>query len=228
MKNNPAVVALILAGGVGSRIHSECPKQYIEVEGERIIHHTLKAFRGIVDDILVVCQDDWKDYLKGYDTCTAGTTGYESLCNGIEALSGISSDTLVMIHDAVRPLISRAVILDNLRVARQFGNAISACEIYETLFCAPDAVSVQSMTRREGMYRAQTPHTFQLNTLRQMIKMAHERCIVDSQSACTLAAQLGFELHLSKGSLHNFKITTTEDLELYRTIIQNTTNIQDK
>lgn len=225
MKNHPAVVALILAGGVGNRIQADRPKQYIEFAGESIIHHTLKAFQGIVDEILVVCQDEWKDYLHDYNTCPAGATGYESLCNGINALSTFDGDTMIMIHDAVRPLISKEVILDNLRIARQYGNAVAAYEIYETLFHAPDGASVQSMTRREGMFRAQTPHTFQLNTLKQMISMAHERCIADAQSACTLAAQLGFEVHLSKGSILNFKITTAEDLALYQSIVQHTHDV---
>lgn len=217
---NTRVIALILSGGNGLRLHSERPKQYVEVHGEMVLHHTLKAFRGRVDDILVVCQDEWRECV-GADcrTCVAGATGFESLRNGVSALADEPADTLVIIHDAVRPLVSAEVIEDNLRVARERGNAIAAVGTYETLLQAPDGETVRSMTRREGMYRAQTPQTFTLGTLRQMMQEAQERCVVEAQSACTLACQLGYQLHLSKGDLRNFKITVPSDLELYETLI---------
>lgn len=216
---NKKVVALILAGGKGERVSPDRPKQYIEVRGESVLHHTLRAFRGMVDEIIVVCQDEWREYIGTYRTATAGATGFESLCNGVAALADEAPDTLVMIHDAVRPLVSEAVIQDNIAVARRCGNAIAAVETYETLLMAPNAETVRSMMRREGMYRAQTPQTFTLGTLRQMIEEARTRCVVNAQSACTLAAQLGYQLHLSKGELQNFKITTPSDITLYESLI---------
>lgn len=217
---NSKVIALILSGGSGLRLHTERPKQYVEVKGEMVLHHTLQAFRGRVDDIVVVCQDEWKDCVApDCRTCRAGETGFESLCSGIASLADEPADTLVMIHDAVRPLVSAEVIEDNLRVARERGNAIAAVGTYETLLQAPDGETVRSMTRREGMYRAQTPQTFTLGTLRQMMQEAQERCVMEAQSACTLACQLGYQLHLSKGDLRNFKITVPSDLELYETLI---------
>lgn len=219
-------IAIILAGGVGQRLNAERPKQYIEVHGESILQHTLRAFQGMVDQVVVVCQQEWRTYVEGCQqeglpqrTAPAGKTGYESLCNAISSLSGEAADTLVVIHDAVRPLVSQEVIADNLRVARQCGNAIAAIDIYETLLLSPDGATVRGMTRRESMYRAQTPQTFTLGTLRQMIQQAQERCVLDAQSACTLATQLGYELHLSQGDLRNFKITTTTDLALYEALI---------
>lgn len=216
---NKKVIALILAGGKGERVSSERPKQYIEVRGESVLHHTLRAFHGKVDDIIVVCQDEWREYVGPYRTATAGTTGFESLCNGIAALADEAPDTLVMIHDAVRPLVSEAVIADNIEVARRCGNAIAAVETYETLLMAPNTETVRSMLRRESVYRAQTPQTFTLGTLRQMIKEARARCVVNAQSACVLATQLGYQLHLSKGDLRNFKITTPSDISLYESLI---------
>lgn len=217
---NSRVIALILSGGTGARLHSERPKQYVEVCGEMVIQRTLKAFRGRVDDILVVCQDEWRECVDAdCRTCAAGATGFDSLRNGINALADEPADTLVMIHDAVRPLVSAEVIEDNLRVARERGNAIAVVSTYETLLQAPDGETVRGMTRREGMYRAQTPQTFTLGTLRQMMQKAQERCVVEAQSACTLACQLGYQLHLSKGDLRNFKITVPSDLELYETLI---------
>lgn len=219
-------IAIILAGGVGQRLNAERPKQYIEVRGESILQHTLCAFRGMVDQVVVVCQQEWCSYVEGCKqedlplrTAPAGKTGYESLCNAITSLTNEPADTFVLIHDAVRPLVSQEVIADNLRVARECGNAIAAVSIYETLLLSPDGSTVRGMTRRESMYRAQTPQTFTLGTLRQMMQQAQERCVLDAQSACTLATQLGYELHLSQGDLRNFKITTHSDLALYEALI---------
>lgn len=218
-ERHPHTIALILSGGTGQRVGADLPKQYIEINGESILHHTLHAFEGLVDDILVVCQDQWRESVGPYRTCSAGNTGFESLQHGIWALSDESPDTIVLIHDAVRPLVSQSVILDNLRVARECGNAIAAIGTYETLLCAHDGSTARNMIRREGMYRAQTPQTFTLGTLRQMMQEAKEHCIIDAQSACTLACQLGYELHLSQGDIRNFKITVHSDLELYEAII---------
>lgn len=216
---NNKVIALILAGGKGERVSPDRPKQYIEVRGESVLHHTLNAFRGMVDDIIVVCQDEWREYVGSYRTATAGATGFESLCNGVAALTDEAPDTFVMIHDAVRPLVGQAVIQDNITVARRCGNAIAAVETYETLLMAPNAETVRSMVRRESVYRAQTPQTFTLGTLRKMIEEARTRCVVNAQSACTLAMQLGYQLHLSKGDLRNFKITIPSDMTLYESLI---------
>lgn len=217
----PRVVALILAGGTGQRACETRPKQYLEYGGESVLQHTLRAFEPHVDDILVVCQDEWRAQAQPYTTCTGGATGYESLCRGVAALSATEPPTtLVMIHDAVRPLVDAAIITDNIAVALSRGNAITAVPVYETLFCAPDGEgTVRNMVRREGMFRAQTPHTFRLGALQEMISRARALSIVDAQSACTLAYQLGYELHLSKGGLQNFKITTPSDLSLYEALI---------
>lgn len=240
--DTPSVAALILAGGSGQRIASARPKQFVEVDGVSIIHRTLQAFSNRVDRIVVACQDEWRDYVvSGLSSalgdfsngnvvcCTAGATGYESLCSGIAALSDCPDETLVMIHDAVRPLVTPEVIADNLSVARTYGNAIASVEVYETLLCAPECEgTVRTLTRREGMFRAQTPQTFRLGALRKMISDARRLCIVDAQSACVLAQQLGYELHLSQGDLQNFKITKPSDLELYRTIIKGTSDTPNR
>lgn len=215
------VVGLILSGGTGQRIESSVPKQFIEVKGQSILHRTLEAFAGLVDEVLVVCLADWRDHVDSrFATCDAGATGFESLSKGVAALAAYPDETFVMIHDAVRPLVTPEVIERNLEVARVYGNAVAAVETYETLLAAPDGDGVvRSMTRREGMFRAQTPQTFTLGALRKMMGEARRFCIADAQSACVLAQQLGYELHLSPGDLRNFKITTASDLALYEALI---------
>ena len=224
---NSKVIALVLAGGKGERCSSDRPKQYMEVRGESVLQHTLRAFQGLVDEVVVVCQDEWREYVDNCGkslsipcrTAIGGSTGFESLCNGVAAIADEAPDTLVAIHDAVRPLVTETVITDNLAVARRCGNAITAIATYETLLHAPDGDTVQSMISREDKYRAQTPQTFTLAVLRQMIEEARRRCVVNAQSACTMATQLGYQLHISKGDLRNFKITLPSDMLLYESLI---------
>lgn len=222
----PKVIALILAGGQGERFGADRPKQYVELNGESILHHTLSAFRDYTDGIVVVCQNEWKDYVEAYSaefptlrTCQAGATGYESLHSGIEFLSDLPDDVIVMIHDAARPLVPASVISRNLEVASLNGNAITVVGIYETLLHSTDGTTACSMTARDESYRAQTPQTFTLGMLRNMFQQAQEKGITSSECACTLAMQLGLKLFLSEGDIINFKITTPSDMYLYETAL---------
>lgn len=233
MKQTPNhVVALILAGGSGQRFGADVPKQFVNVGGKSILHHTLEAFCPHVGQMVVVCEPEWYAHIAEFahesaflSTAPAGATGFESLCSGINALQHLPDDVFVMVHDAVRPLVSAKIITANLEVAFRCGNAITSVETYETLFSAPEGDGVvRSMTRRDGVFRAQTPQTFTLGALRKMISEARRLCILDAQSVCVLAHQLGYELHLSPGDLRNFKITTPPDLSIYEALLMHETS----
>lgn len=236
VQNSNAVVALILAGGSGVRFGAELPKQFVKVGHRSILQHTMEAFCPHVDTMVIVCHPSWAKQVTEFvnneegtfppvaDTqfliADGGQTGFDSLCSGISALSMYDDTAFVMIHDAVRPLVTEAVITSNLAVARRYGNAITSVDTYETLFSASDTDrQVHSMLRREGVFRAQTPQTFTLGALREMIAEAQRRHMTDVQSACVLAYELGYDLHLSTGDLINFKITTPSDLLLYKALI---------
>lgn len=230
------IIAIILAGGNGLRLGADVPKQFVKVGGRTILQHTLAAFCGYADQIVVVCDSHWEDRVVDYGrelqdtipdftaniiTTPAGATGFGSLCSGVSALADFDDDVLVMVHDAVRPCVSSAIIEANLAVARVHGNAITSVESYETLFVAPESDGVvQSMMRRDGVFRAQTPQTFTLGMLRSMINEARTKHLPDAQSACVLAHQLGYELHLSQGDVLNFKITTPSDLTLFEALLK--------
>lgn len=242
---SPHIVALILAGGTGQRFGADVPKQFVSVGGKSILHHTLEAFYQHVGQMVVVCEPEWYAHVEAFAhdselarkkpdeatgseilcTAPAGATGFESLCSGINALQHLPDDVFVMIHDAVRPLVTTDIITANLEVAFRCGNAIASVETYETLFTVPEGDGVvRSMTRRDGVFRAQTPQTFTLGALRKMISEARRLCIRDAQSACVLAHQLGYELHLSPGDLRNFKITTPSDLYIYEALLMHETS----
>lgn len=230
------VIAIILAGGNGLRLGADVPKQFVKVGGRTILQHTLSAFMGYADQVVVVCDSQWEERVKdfgrelqesapqfctGITTAPAGTTGFASLCSGVAALSDYDDGVLIMVHDAVRPCVTSEILEANLAVARTHGNAITSVESYETLFVAPEGDGVvQSMMRRDGVFRAQTPQTFTLGMLRSMINEAQTKQLPDAQSACVLAHQLGYRLHLSPGSVLNFKITTPSDLSLFEALLK--------
>ena len=226
-------IALILAGGTGGRMRAVVPKQFMEIDGETVLLHTMKAFQQhpLIHEIYLVCMPEWNDFVsseaekgridKLSGTIAAGKTSYESACNGIAHLAKkvTDPDTIVLVHDAVRPLITQDIISRNIAVCLTHGNAITALSSHEAYLVTADGNSADSFMPREGLMRAQTPHTFFLSTLRQMIKLAKERGIKESQSIFTLAGELGIvPLYTAQGDLRNFKITEQPDILIYRAL----------
>ncbi|MGN0234273.1 MAG: 2-C-methyl-D-erythritol 4-phosphate cytidylyltransferase [Bacteroidaceae bacterium] len=231
--NSHRHIALLLAGGSGIRMKATLPKQYMQVDGESVLLHTMRAFQQhpLIQDIYVVCADEWADYVReeadkgGIDkfrsTFRGGVTGYESLCNGIRQLTCMvdEPDALVMVHDAVRPLVTQDVISRNIAVCLTHGNAITGLGSHEAFMISPDGRVSTEFLPREGVLRAQTPHTFPLKVMGEIIEKAKEQGITHSQSLFTLANETGFQpLYIAEGDPINFKITTPRDLLLYQAI----------
>ena len=226
-------IALILAGGTGERMHAVVPKQFMEVDGETVLLHTMKAFQQhpLIHEIYLVCMPEWESFVKseakngGIDKLRgiipAGESCYASACNGIEHLVKTvkEADAIVLVHDAVRPLITQDIISRNIAVCLTHGNAITALQSHEAYLVTEDGNTSNRFMPREGLMRAQTPHTFPLAILRQMMKLAKEQGIKKSQSIFTLAGELGVEpLHIAQGDLRNFKITEQSDILIYRAL----------
>ena len=226
-------IALILAGGTGERMHAVVPKQFMEIDGESVLQHTMRAFQQhpLIHEIYIVCMPEWNAFVQAEaergeinklsGIIEAGETGYASACNGIVHLAKTVTDpdAIVLVHDAVRPLITQDIISRNIAVCLTRGNAITALTSHEAYLVTVDGHSADSFMPREGLMRAQTPHTFPLATLRQMMQLAEERGIRDSQSIFTLAGELGMApLYIAHGDLRNFKITEQPDILIYRAL----------
>lgn len=233
------VVAMLLAGGQGTRVLPTRPKQFIEVRGESILLHTMRAFEThpLVTDIIVVCGREWANYVRsqaevGHITklsllAEAGETSYASLCNGIATLQqeGFEDETMVLVHDSVRPFVSFEIISRNIATCQQKGNAVTGLKSNEaylklekdSLQDGHDSAASTEYIPREDLVRAQTPITFPLSNLTEMVDLANENGITDSQSLITLVNQLHYSrLHIVEGDALNFKITLPSDVELYR------------
>ena len=226
-------IALILAGGTGERMHAVVPKQFMEIDGESVLLHTMRAFQQhpLIHEIYLVCTPEWENFVRseakhgGIDKLNsiipAGKSCFASARNGIEYLTENVTypDTIVLIHDAVRPLITQDIISRSIAVCLTHGNAITALPSYEAYLVTEDGSSSDGYIPRAGLMRAQTPHTFPLSTLRKMIEQAKANGIEDSQSIFTLAGELGIEpLHVAQGDLRNFKLTEQSDILIYRAL----------
>lgn len=228
------VIALLLAGGHGCRMHRERPKQFIEVDGKPVFLYTMQAFEQHpeVDEIFLVCENEWKGYVseqtkqagvhKFSGIFQAGNTSLESLRNGIQGIADTltsTRDIIIMTHDSVRPLISKQLITDNLQICRQKGNAIAGITSCEAYIVSSDGDMFEGMISREALYRAQTPQTFYLEDLQKIFRQAKQEGITHSQSLYTLAATLNWPLHISKGEELNFKITIPTDIDIFQAIV---------
>ena len=233
--NKPHTIALILAGGEGTRAAQSIPKQYVQIEGIPILAYTMRAFdrHPLIDDIYVVCRDEWADlvrrtatelaFTKFRDTVPAGDTSHTSIRNGVATLASLfsssPSDPIVLVHDGVRPLVSSAIIADAVAVCQRHGNAIAAMQ-GEEAYMTGDNVKATSMIPREQLWGAQTPHTFRLSALVSVFHEAEARGITDSQSLYTLMAELGrWPLYKSRGERVNLKITHPEDIWLFSRLV---------
>lgn len=226
--------ALIIAGGSGNRMGQDIPKQFMYLENRPIIIHTMEAFQQHpdIDGIAVVCLDGWETVLQSYANqfritklkwiFPGGKTGFDSIHNGIYGLKevGCNDDDLVLIHDAVRPLLSQVIISSNIAVCKKFGYAITGIQCREAILESEDGFASTKSIPRDKLIRTQTPQTFRLGNIIAAHEEARERGITNSVASCTLMAELGNrEMHIVPGSEKNIKVTTIEDLEILKALM---------
>ena len=226
-------IALLTAAGVGSRMHQDIPKQFMNVENKPIIIYTLEAFQNhpSIDAIIVVTLPNWIDVLQAYARqfnitklkwiVAGGETGQESIHNGLVKLQEeCHEEDVVMIHDGNRCLVSSDIISDSLAVFKTHGSAVAAIPCVEAVFRSKDngASSIISIPR-EQLYRTQTPHTYTLKKLLWAHEQAKLQNIVNTAATCTLMQQLGETIYFSKGSEENLKITTVDDIMIFKALL---------
>ncbi len=203
--------AIIVAGGSGSRMKSDIPKQFIEVGGLPILMHTLKRFKEADSDIeliLVLPEDQfeyWDELCLKYPTVQlqlvkGGETRFQSGLNGLQV---IDNEGLVAIHDGVRPFVSVEIINESFKIAAEKGTAIVSVP-------SKDSVRVNGQAIDRSTVRIiQTPQTFQISLIKKAFETEELSTFTDDAS---VAENAGFEIHLIEGNYENIKITTPEDL----------------
>ncbi len=224
-------VALILAGGSGSRTEQSVPKQFIPIYEKPIIIYTLEAFQRHrdIDAVIVSCIEGWTDVLMGY----AGAYGITKLKwvieggeNGqasarkalLELEKYCQDDDIVVIHDAVRPMISEDIITDCILKAKEYGSGLSAVRCQETIMRTEDGERGSDGIDRKDIMRVQTPQAYQFKKALEAHKEAVRRGITNAVYTNTLLLDLGDELYFSLGSNKNIKITTLEDIDIFKAL----------
>lgn len=235
-------IAVIFAGGVGSRMHSkDRPKQFLEMYNKPIIIHTLEHFEyhPMIDAIVVVCIESWIPYFnkllykfrieKVKKVVPGGKTGQLSIYNGLKAAKEIVGDeeSVVLIHDGVRPLITEKLIEDNIRTVREHGSAITTAPVKETVLVVNEGDStINYIPSRNDSRVAKAPQSFWLND----ILKAHEKSLAAGEDncidSCTMMQKYGYDLFLIDGPSQNIKITTPEDFYTMRAILEAKENAQ--
>ena len=229
MKN----IALIIAGGVGARMHQDIPKQFTNVQDKPVIVYTLEVFQRHpnIDAIEVVCLDGWHDILRAYakqfgitkldNIVSGGETGQESIRSGLYDLAKRyhDDDDIVLIHDAIRPMVSADIISDNIRVCRAYGNATTVIPCTSVMLRTADSVISEQQVPRDNLKITQTPQSFFLNELIAVHKEAIKRDMEPSIASCALYIEMGKKVYLSAGSEKNIKLTTSEDIEIFASLL---------
>ena len=224
-------IAIIIAGGVGSRMGHDIPKQFINVYNKPILIYTLEGFQNhpMIDAIEVVCIDGWHDvlwaYAKQYNinklkwVVSGGSTGQESIRNGVYHLEGIASpDDVIIIHDGIRPLVDEGVLSDVIVKCNQYGNAVSSLPYNEQIFVIDDEFSTTRYIPRETIRRVSTPQAYKFDLLDKKYHEAFEKeiGIYGSSYTNTMMAELGERLYFAAGSDKNIPLTSKDDLEIFK------------
>lgn len=230
MKN----IAMVIAGGVGARTHQDIPKQFIHVNDVPIIIYTLQAFQNHpqIDAIEVVCLEGWDQVLWAYakqfgiskleNIVSGGETGQDSIRNGLWDIMERhnSDDDIVMTHDAIRPMVSADIISDNIRVCRTYGNAITVIPCTSVMLKTEDSVTSDDQIPRDNLKITQTPQAFYIKEFAEIQKRAMTMDLLPSIAPCALYVEMGKKVYLSQGSEKNIKITTSEDIEIFQSLLE--------
>lgn len=225
-------IALIIAGGTGARMHQNIPKQFLTVNERPVIVYTLEAFQKHVeiDAIAVVCISGWEQVLWAYANqfnitklkyvIPGGENGQGSIRNGVYELEKhFDKDDIVLIHDAIRPLVSAEIISDCIVKTKQYGCGIATIPCAEAMLQTDDGEVSTGSYPRNNLKRTQTPQGFSIGKICDLHRRALEQGITNSVASCTLMIEMGEQVHFSAGSEKNIKLTTVEDIDIFKALL---------
>ena len=223
--------ALIFAGGIGSRMGSKIPKQFLKVDKKPIIIHVMEKFstHNLIDGLIVVCKKEYIETCKAFvnkfrvrkviDVISGGETGQESIGKGIryliENVSVTPEQDIVLIHDGVRPLIDHDLITRSIRCTQENGNSIAVSPAIETVIRVDSNGHIVETVDRSCCRNAKAPQCFILATIWSVHKRAAQegRTMIDS---ATLMSYYGHQLFITECSPDNIKITTPNDYYMFK------------
>lgn len=234
------IYGAILAGGIGSRMGNEKPKQYISIGGKPIILHTIEKFClcSEFEEILILCPKDWIEYTKGLinkhvagaastmsriRVIEGGSTRNETIQNAIrhiEAAGNLDEDTVIVTHDAVRPFVTYRIIKENIEAAQNFGACDTVIPATDTIVESLNGETISAIPNRAALYQGQTPQSFRALKLKRL----YESLSDEEKDILTDAAKIfvikGEAVKLVNGENSNIKITYPYDLTVAESLLK--------
>jgi 2-C-methyl-D-erythritol 4-phosphate cytidylyltransferase len=216
-------IVLIVAGGKGSRMLSEIPKQFLKLNGIPLLMHTIKRFTAFSNlEVLLVLPKNqttlWEELCSHYSfdspqVIEGGNSRFQSVKNGLNAIS--ENNGIIAIHDGVRPFISKSLILKNFSEAEKQDSALTVVELKDSL---RQLIGANSFSLNRSDFRlVQTPQTFSLEKIKKAYNVKFKDSFTDDASVFEAA---GNEIHLVEGDYNNIKVTTPEDLVIAESLIK--------
>lgn len=224
--------AIIVAGGSGSRMQSNIPKQFLLLNGKPVLMHTIAAFSECIytPQILLVLNIDqhkyWEELCLKYNftiphqVIKGGMQRYHSVKNGLKAIKGKG---IVAIHDAVRPLVSSALITKSYQTAQETGNCVIGIPPTDSVRRTLEDGKSEALSRNQ-LALIQTPQTFDVNLLKKAYQTPYRNEFTDDASVAEYA---GYKINLIAGERENIKITYPEDLEIASILIKKNKETSD-
>ena len=227
-------IGIIIAGGVGARMGQSIPKQFLNVGEKPIIIYTLEAFEKHpnIDSIVVVCLDGWHEILKSYakqfniskleSIVSGGENGQASIKNGLDEVKrlGYKKSDIVLIHDAIRPMVDDEILSDNIATAENYGNATTVVPCTTVVLKkSKDESYSEKVVDRDQLYLTQTPQAFKLGEILDAHKEAKKLGITNSIASCDLYTRLGRKVYYSVGSETNIKLTRPGDILIFKALL---------
>ncbi len=225
--------AIILAGGVGSRMGVDRPKQFLMVQDKPIISYCLDIFQNHneIDSIVVVVSEQWQDFVEGYAQkygvtkikgyAPAGKSRQHSIYNGLKCIDKNVPDTdIVIVHDAARPLVSDQIISDCIKGATDYDGAMPVISVKDTVYQSKDGEEIGCLLKRSELFAGQAPESFKFRKYFDIHNQVTDEEIGATAGSSEIAYRHGMEIRMVKGSERNLKITTIEDLETFETILK--------
>ena len=224
---------ILLAGGVGKRMNSDIPKQFMLVDGKPIIAYTIERFQknSQIAGIVIVCIKEWIDYLQELVEKSSfskvkwiiegGATGHDSIRNGVFFLKDIiKPEDFIIVHDAVRPILPQKAINEVIRVAHEKGNASSSIKCHPPIVYTEDFESGTADVDREHVMLTASPQAFLYSLALKCYEKAEKDDRHDFTFTSSLLIHYGERVFFAKGTTSNIKITQKEDLALFEALLK--------
>lgn len=227
-------IAIILSGGVGSRMGSDLPKQYMSVDSKPVIYYCLKTFLEVkeINVLIIVVADEWRIFVEDtinklnpiipFFYAQPGETRQFSIYSGLKKAftNGAVDNDVVIIHDAARPMVSPQLIYACLEGCKIADGVLPVIPVKDTLYQSKDGYSISNLLNRTELYAGQAPEAFLFGKYLSLHETMPREELMKINGSTEIAYKGGLKIKLIKGDEMNFKITTPEDLSNFESIIK--------